>query len=200
MVRTGRPRGFDEEAVVARAVEVFRRRGYAGTSVQDLVDELGLQRGSLYGAFTDKRGLFRRALQAYVDASAAAVEGLRAADPVVPALRDFLSGSLRPAPTGRYDGCLLGNTAVENEAVDDDALRAVTAALATIEDAVREALERAHRSGELPPGDAAGQARLLVALTQGLQVVGQTGLDRARSRDAVDAALAALGHRPPGGV
>ena len=185
--------------MVDRAVQVFRRRGYAGTSVQDLVDELGLQRGSLYGAFTDKRGLFRRALSAYGAASAAAVEALRAADPVVPALRDFLAAPLRPAPGGRYAGCLLGNTAVENEAVGDDALRTVTAALEAIEDAVRGALERAHRSGELPPGDAAGQARLLVALTQGLQVVGQTGLDRARSGAAVEAALAALGHRPTGG-
>lgn len=179
--------------MVGRAVEVFRRRGYAGTSVQDLVDELGLQRGSLYGAFTDKRGLFRRALAAYVEASTAAAEDLRSVDPVVPALRRFLAGSVQPSPGGRYDGCLLGNTAVENEAVDEDVLQAVTAALAGIEDAVREALERAHRSGELPPGDAVGQARLMVALSQGLQVVGQTGLDRERSRAAVDAALAALG-------
>ena len=54
MARTGRPRAFDTQQALARARDLFWSRGYAATSVQDLVDELGVQRGSLYAALDRK--------------------------------------------------------------------------------------------------------------------------------------------------
>ena len=66
MSRTGRPRAFDETTVLARARDLFWARGYGATSVQDLVDGLSLQRGSLYGAFGDKRALYFKAVTLYV--------------------------------------------------------------------------------------------------------------------------------------
>lgn len=57
-----RPRGFDEDVVIAQAAEVFGRLGYNATSVDDLVAATGLQRGSLYKAFGSKRNLFERVL------------------------------------------------------------------------------------------------------------------------------------------
>jgi TetR/AcrR family transcriptional regulator, transcriptional repressor for nem operon len=64
----GRPRGFEESAAVERAAAVFRDRGYASTSVDHLVEATGVHRGSLYGVFGSKHGLFLRVLDA-VDAA-----------------------------------------------------------------------------------------------------------------------------------
>src|ERR1700751_334744 len=62
-----RPRTFDEADVVAAARDEFWARGYAATSVDDLAAVTGLGKGSLYGAFGDKHGLFLRALDDYID-------------------------------------------------------------------------------------------------------------------------------------
>lgn len=66
----GRPRSFSEDDVLERAAETFGRRGYAGTSIDDLVQALGIHRGSLYKAFGSKQGLFRTVLSRAVDALA----------------------------------------------------------------------------------------------------------------------------------
>ena len=58
----GRPRQFDDTSAVAAAAAVFRKRGYAATSIDHLVDATGVHRGSLYGVFGSKRGLFLRVL------------------------------------------------------------------------------------------------------------------------------------------
>jgi TetR/AcrR family transcriptional regulator, transcriptional repressor for nem operon len=60
----GRPRSFEESVAVERAAEVFRARGYASTSVDHLVEATGVHRGSLYGVFGSKHGLFLRVLDA----------------------------------------------------------------------------------------------------------------------------------------
>ena len=60
-----RPKAFDEEVVLDRAVEVFWAKGYEATSIQDLVDAMGIQRGSLYATFGGKHQLFLTALDRY---------------------------------------------------------------------------------------------------------------------------------------
>jgi TetR/AcrR family transcriptional regulator, transcriptional repressor for nem operon len=67
MVRMPRPRSFDDAEVTDAAREVFWSRGYAATSVDDLCEATGLGRGSLYGAFGDKRSLYLRALDGWVE-------------------------------------------------------------------------------------------------------------------------------------
>ncbi|WP_432967531.1 TetR/AcrR family transcriptional regulator [Dactylosporangium sp. CA-233914] len=62
----GRPRGFDEEAVIREAVAMFARRAYDGLSVDDLVTGLGVHRNSLYKTFGSKRGLYLTALRTYL--------------------------------------------------------------------------------------------------------------------------------------
>lgn len=69
----GRPRQFDDKSAVAAAAAVFRQRGYAATSIDHLVDATGVHRGSLYGVFGSKRGLFLRVLD-----SVGALEGVAA--------------------------------------------------------------------------------------------------------------------------
>src|SRR5690349_3248315 len=62
----GRPRAFDDQAVLAAAGDIFWARGYEATSTRDLTAQTGLTPSSMYAAFGDKRGLFRRALDHYL--------------------------------------------------------------------------------------------------------------------------------------
>lgn len=197
MTRTGRPRAFDTHEAVARALEVFWSRGYARTSVQDLVDELDVQRGSLYAAFGDKHGLYLKAVELYARRNREQLEAMLESGPVLPALRRML---LRPATlTGAPDraegrrGCLVGNTTAEL-VPDDEAAREVTAAaydgFVTV---VSEALRRAQATGEVTTAATPeAQAELLLLLFQGSALVSRATPGQDRLAAGIDAALAAL--------
>src|SRR5215204_6288141 len=74
----GRPREFDIDEALDRALEVFWRRGYEGASLPELTEAMGINRPSLYAAFGNKEALFRKAIDRYVDRTAAPVrEALR---------------------------------------------------------------------------------------------------------------------------
>ena len=72
--RPGRPREFDIEDATRDAMEVFWRSGYHATSLPDLIEGMGLTRGSIYKAYTDKRSIYLAALDTYVDEHLARVE------------------------------------------------------------------------------------------------------------------------------
>src|SRR5712671_6446190 len=123
-----RPRMFDETDVVAAARDEFWTRGYAATSVDDLTNVTGLGKGSLYGAFGDKHGLFLRALDDYITS---AIDDVRAQlrSPAYSAydrLTRHIRGQARAvaADTSRR-GCMMAKSAAELGAVDDDVERAV---------------------------------------------------------------------------
>ncbi|MGH3260866.1 MAG: TetR/AcrR family transcriptional regulator, partial [Trebonia sp.] len=131
MTRTGRPRAFDTQQALARARDLFWSRGYAATSVQDLVDELGVQRGSLYAAFGDKHDLYLKAVALHDGENRGHLQAILQDGPVLPALRRMLldpSALTREPdrPQGRR-GCLVGNTTAEL-VPGDDAARALAAA------------------------------------------------------------------------
>src|SRR4051812_6176700 len=111
----GRPREFDLQLVLHRAIEVFRQRGYGATSIADLAEGMALSRGSLYKAFGDKKGVFTAAYDLYASEGAARLEA---------AARDLGSGRDRIAAvlalyarlsqgTEGLRGCLVVATAVE---------------------------------------------------------------------------------------
>src|ERR1700722_16985789 len=89
----GRPRSFDTEAAIARAMGVFWTRGYHGTALPDLLRATKLSRGSLYAAFGDKHTLFLHALDRYIaDALARMDAELSANNAPITGLRAFLAG------------------------------------------------------------------------------------------------------------
>jgi TetR/AcrR family transcriptional regulator, transcriptional repressor for nem operon len=197
MTRTGRPRAFDTEQALARARDLFWSRGYAATSVQDLVDELGVQRGSLYAAFGDKHDLYLKAVALYDKENREHLAALLGEGPVLPALRRMLlePSALTEAPEqpqGRR-GCLVGNTTAELVPGDDAARALAAAAYDGFIAVVTEALARAQATGEVATTAAPeAQARLLLLLFQGSALVSRALPDRERLAASIDTALDAL--------
>ena len=111
----GRPREFDADDVLERAVQLFWEQGYEATSVSDIVVATGLNKSSLYNAFGSKEELFSRALQRYVDMRTTMlahilVQGSAGLDDVH-ALFDFVE--LEMASPGGHRGCLAVNSSTE---------------------------------------------------------------------------------------
>src|SRR5713226_5680763 len=105
-----RQREFDEAQVLDLAVDCFWRTGYQATSVRDLASHMGITGTSLYNAFDDKRSLFRRALEHYLDESVR--RRVAALDPLPPkeAIRHFLTNLIdRSLADDERRGCFLVN-------------------------------------------------------------------------------------------
>jgi len=187
---------FDEETVLDRAMDLFWRQGYEGTGVQDLVDELGISRSSLYATFGGKEQLFLRSFERYCSREAGPRHALLTGpgSPLA-GIRALLLG-LADAPSEYPDrrGCLVVNSAMERIPGDAGTTAAVTGQLARLEEALHATLRRAQAEGEVDPAaDARAQARFLVAIVQGMRVVGKATADRRALLDTVDVAVAALG-------
>ena len=196
-----RQKEFDREVALDRAMAAFWSKGYAATSIEDLVAHMGIQRGSLYGTFGDKRTLFLTALDRYQRVvTRELVEALDAPGSGVAAIRQFfrlrVEGSL---DRRRPPGCLMTNSAVELSGRDRGAAAKVGGALAKIEAAFLRALERARAAGELTAAhDLRPLARFLTSSAQGLSVMARTTRDRALLEDVVGIVLSALEGRRPG--
>ncbi|WP_433251768.1 TetR/AcrR family transcriptional regulator [Actinomadura nitritigenes] len=197
MARTGRPRAFDRDQALERALLLFWSRGYGATSVQDLVDALALERGSLYGAFGDKRQFYLAAVQLYWDTYERELVAALEAGPVLPALREVLANPVRAqefaSDVGAPQGCMIGNTTAELVPHDAEASEIVARSHARFTQIVADALRRAQVDGEVTrDATPEAQARLLLFTVQGLSLVSRTGLDTTAALAAVDALIDAL--------
>lgn len=186
---------FDEDVVLARAMDLFWRRGFEATSVQDLVDELGVSRSSLYATFGDKDRLFQAALVRYCSTEAGPRHDLlRGSGPVLDAVRELLEG-IAAAPFVHPDrrGCLVVNAAMERAPAHRATAEAVAAQFGRFEEALTRALRRGQEQGELDRGqDARALARFLVTVVQGMRVIGKAGADPTALDDVVEIAVGAL--------
>ena len=143
-------KNYNREDLLDRAIEVFRRQGYSGTSTAELVAELGVNRKSMYAEFGSKQNLFEAALERYskvhLSRVLAPIEKPDAnADSIRQAFMGFASGS-----DSRFNGlgCLMANTAVERAALDPGSARFVDAYLKRLNIGFRRALQNARAEGE----------------------------------------------------
>ncbi|REK86617.1 TetR/AcrR family transcriptional regulator [Streptomyces inhibens] len=186
-----RPKEFDPHAALAVAVETFRRQGYEGTSVQDLVQALGINRSSMYAAYGSKHDLYLKALERYSAGEAAkAQEDLAGTGPALSALRAFLLSYVDAALADpERSGCMVTHGVMERLPGDPEAATRLRGALGSMEEAFAALLLRARANGELAPGtDVRSAARFLVTFTQGLRVM-EKAADRGYLTDVVDQAL-----------
>jgi TetR/AcrR family transcriptional regulator, transcriptional repressor for nem operon len=176
-----RPREFDPDTVLERAMRVFWAKGYHESSLDDLCEAAELNRPSLYAAFGDKRALFLATLDRYGDRSVARVTAaLSRPVPIRDAVAAFLAEMIEQivAGPGRA-GCFIGNCAAEVAPHDRAAAARVTRNLKRIEAAFHAGFAAAKARGELSSEvDTDALAKFFVASTQGLRLVGRTTSDR----------------------
>jgi TetR/AcrR family transcriptional repressor of nem operon len=190
-----RPRTFDEQQVIERAMELFWTQGYEATSVSDLTARLGVHPGSLYRTFGDKHALFLRGLARYRDSQARPLApALLAGGPVLPRIRAVLVGLIElAAEQEKPRGCLVANTVGELLPGDKDVASGVADALSEVEQGFLQGLRAAARQGEIAATlDLPGWAATLTMLIQGLQVVVKADPDPRRLVRGVDAVLCSL--------
>lgn len=178
----GRPRKFEVEQVLEAARDQFWEKGYAATSLDDLMRATGLGKGSLYAAFGDKHQLFLAVLDAY---TAWRLEVMRAAlggdAKAIDRLRNLFRVEPRPpeATLGDTRGCMLVNCTAELASHDPEVQRRARETFAALEDLFVELLEQARAEGDVPPDtDTRELGRLLLAVHQGMEFLAKTGMER----------------------
>lgn len=189
----GRPRAFDIDKALDRALKVFWRKGYEGASLPDLTKAMGINRPSLYAAFGNKEALFRKALARYLEGPAAYVrEALQE-----PSARAVVERLLRGATDLLTDprnprGCLMVQGALACGAAANAIRRELVSHRAAGEAAIRERFERAQSDGDLPAdADPADLARYVATVIQGMAVQAAGGARREDLRGVVEMALRA---------
>ena len=172
---------YDRTRLLDRAIRVFWEKGYAGTSIRDLVDATGVQRYGLYESFGDKHGLFLSALERYQETVISGLlrelERPGAALPEILGLLDSLTMTAeRP---GAARGCLLCNTAAELGEDDAEAAEVVDAYSRRLSRAFQAALIRARSLGQVPPElNAVRLSRFLTGVVVGGSVHARTAEGR----------------------
>ncbi|MFE9323318.1 TetR/AcrR family transcriptional regulator [Nocardia sp. NPDC052278] len=189
-----RTKSFDPDDAVAKAMEVFWRKGYARTTPQNLLDAIGVGRGSLYNAFTGKRDLFERALRRYQAHETARLINLLDG-PGSP--RDRVRAALTMVLDAASDdterrGCLATNTAVELGG-DDTVELLVRRIFDRQHDAFRSAIEEGQRAGEFTKDlDSQTAANFLLVTINGMRVLAKADPRPARLAGLVETAMRAL--------
>jgi AcrR family transcriptional regulator len=187
----GRPRSFDADEALERAMTVFWEQGYEGASLTDLTRAMGITRKSMYAAFGNKEELFRKALERYTEGPAA--YAARALEE--PSAREvataFLAGSVS---TTTRPGCPAGCLGVQGSLAAGVSGRAAREALTAWRDdgraRLRRRFQRAVDEGDLLPGtDPELLARYVMTISNGIAVQAAGGATRSELQQVADAAL-----------
>lgn len=198
----GRPREFDESQVLDAACAAFWTHGYEATSTRELVKVTGLTQPSLYNAFGDKRALFLRVIEHYLDRTLRErIARLEASASPGTAITAFFGEIVqRSLDDGDRRGCLMVNSALEATPEDETLRAAITAEFTQIRDFFLRCLEAGQRSGEISRTVAADvAAQHLLAVLLGLRVIARVHPEPDWLVGAVSPALTLLGLLPAAG-
>jgi TetR/AcrR family transcriptional repressor of nem operon len=191
----GRPKKFDPDVAVAQAMETFRVNGYAETSPQDLAENLGIGKGSLYHTFGSKHELFLMSLQRYADTSLIDFKSIiESAAPIRDRIRHLLTKFI-DADLNDPDrcGCLMVNSVLELHNRGDPAARLLGQSFDATESVLHTAFVAARRTGEIAADrDPKALAGLVQSAMIGLRVLVKTTDDRSRLESIVEAVVAAI--------
>jgi AcrR family transcriptional regulator len=189
----GRPREFDVDEALDKALHVFWKKGYEGTSLTDLTDAIGITRPSLYAAFGSKEGLFHRVLDRYVNDQTSYVAqalSLRVAREVVERL---LTGTvdLLTCPQNPH-GCLMVQAALSSGEQAEKVKEELASVRIARETAIRRRFEQARDERDLPEDLCPAEfARYIMVVMQGLAVEAANGATRDELLSTVRLSLSA---------
>ena len=190
----GRPRAFDVDKALDRALHVFWRKGYEGSSMADLTQAMGINPPSLYAAYGSKAGLFREAVDRYTEGPAAYI---RAAldEPTARAVIERLLHGAIDLLTGEGNprGCLLVQGALTCGETGEDARQELIERRAAAQSAIRRRFESAKAERDLSANlEPADLARYVSTVLEGMAVEAAGGTSRAQLERVAEITLRAL--------
>jgi TetR/AcrR family transcriptional repressor of nem operon len=189
-----RPREFDENIVLGAAVECFWNHGYEATSVRDLVEKTGITSASLYNAFGDKRALYQRALEHYVEENIA--DRIRRCETRAPreAIGEFFSEILRRSLNdSQHKGCMLVNAALDLAPHNLDFRKVVAGVLVQIEVFFLGCIRAGQADGTITRSiSSESLASHLLGVLMGVRVLARVRPERSLLEGVVAPALAML--------
>lgn len=189
----GRPRAFDVDKALDRALQVFWKKGYQGASLPDLTEAMGINRPSLYATFGNKESLFRKAIDRYAEGPAAHLADALQAPTARACVEQWFAASLDLVTTGRNPrGCFMVQGALACGEEGAGAQRELAERRADGEAALRKRFKRAIAEGDLPKkSNTADLAKFVMSLTHGMAVQAAGGATRLQLKRVVRIAMQA---------
>jgi len=190
-----RPKEFDREEVLHKALYTFWEKGYDATTLPDLLESMGINRSSLYNTFGDKQNLFREVMSLYYQQTVIKrLTILQKARSARQGLQDYFKHNIDVA-VAEYNpgGCLLTNTATTLKTINEEFAQSITQSVDRLERAFYALLEKGQHSGEITSNkDIKALARLMMAVSYGLNVAARVNPNREMLEDIAKVALSTL--------
>lgn len=197
----GRPRNFDKDEALEKALAVFWRNGYQGSALSELTEAMGINKPSLYGTFGDKASLYLQALELYgAQQGKKHLRALESQEDPRKAVKAFLTSVVGMQTSPKLPGgCFVVNGTTECGSVGmpeivDKAL-SKTVALSVL--ALEQRFKRDCEAGRLPAETSSALAHYVAALMMGLGVMAKAGTSRKALIEAIDRSLPAIPSSDP---
>ena len=190
-----RTKDFDENEVLTKAIQLFWHKGYNGTSMQDLVDGLGISRSSLYDTYTDKHTLFIKALESYQNSGADKIQEISensgSAKETIKKLLEFVTDEL--LNDKQQKGCFMVNAEVEVAPHDTEVNSLVCKNDQQMEDVFFQVIKKGQYSREIKnEQDARALARFIFNAVKGIRVTAKSTTDKSVFDDIIKLTVSAL--------
>lgn len=189
----GRPRAFDIEKALEKAMLVFWQKGYEGASLSDLTGAMGINRPSLYAAFGNKEALFRKALDRYRDGPSSYFTEALNLPTARAAVEQLMKGAAEVLTDPRNpSGCLIVQGALSCGESANPIRRELISRRAEYEAAIRRRLEQARSEGDLPvDSDPVDLALYVTTIIHGMSVQAASGATRDELQRVIETAMRA---------
>jgi TetR/AcrR family transcriptional repressor of nem operon len=190
-----RTKDFDEDEVLQKAMNLFWHKGYNGTSMQDLVDGLGISRSSMYDTFGDKHTLFMKALENYKKLATAQMKIIVDNAPTAKeAIRRMLEYTVAELlRDDQHRGCFLVNAGVEMAPHDAEVSKMLCDNDKQLEKYFNEAIKTGQRNGEISNEQSShALAQFILNSIKGIRVTAKSGADKKVFRDIVEVTIRVL--------
>lgn len=186
---------FNREQAVDAALKLFWRRGYAATSMPELLQTMGVARSSFYATFTDKRSLFIECLELFGERTRTILVEAAASGDNLGAIKQFFSTTVTDASQARVSsGCMMVNTVLELADVDAELKNHAQKKLDEIQHEFQHLLTKAQIAGELTSSHQPAElAEALMTLNLGIRVQCRKQSNRARLQQSINTSLALFG-------
>ena len=172
-----RPKEYNYQQVLEASTQVFWEKGYRGTSMNDVVQATGLNKHSMYNEFSNKDGLFLACLDHYAKETTKEISAIIQKQPLgFRNIELFFRNRIDSASSGKFNACLLINSAIEKEVLNDEINDRTRKYLSLQKESFYNCLEAAQKNGEIPNHkDIELLADYLMCFLEGINVMGKTG-------------------------